>query len=374
LRDGVDRLASIRSALIAAEIDAVVCTLPSNVLLLSGYWPVVGTSLSVATRAGDVALVMPEDEASLAGTGWTPDISTYGPGSLDSLDGPAERIIPALGQLLHRLDITTAILAVEMGPIYEESSYSAMFRFQAAVRSVLRKAAPYASLTSADQVIRLLRYRLTGLELDRVRLVCRLTGDAFVAGREAVRPGAREPEVASVVTHGLGHSVGSRDGKLRTHPPRRNRRQTCTRRRRRTFARQAVEVPSFASLRYAVTGNREICAGDLVLIHANPFVDGYFADVTRTYVVGMPDGQTRAMYDAVLAAREAALTIIRPGVAASAVDRSAREIIQRAGFGEFFWSCPNAASTRRCQAWPVRASARAHARRHRDPPPRCVLS
>jgi Xaa-Pro dipeptidase len=91
-----------------------------------------------------------------------------------------------------------------------------------------------------------------------------------------------------------------------------------------------------ASAAYAVTSNREIRAGDLVLIHANPFVDGYFADVTRTYVVGMPVGEIRAMYDAVFAAREAALGSIRPGVAASTVDRAAREIIERAGFGEFF--------------------------------------
>src|SRR6185312_8546158 len=40
--DGVERLARVRDALGRAALDAVVCTLPTNVLLLSGYWPVVG--------------------------------------------------------------------------------------------------------------------------------------------------------------------------------------------------------------------------------------------------------------------------------------------------------------------------------------------
>jgi hypothetical protein len=35
-----ERIERTRQALEAADLDALVCTLPANVLLLSGYWPV----------------------------------------------------------------------------------------------------------------------------------------------------------------------------------------------------------------------------------------------------------------------------------------------------------------------------------------------
>jgi hypothetical protein len=45
-----ERVRRIQSALNGAGLHAVVCALPENVLLLSGYWPVVGDALALATR------------------------------------------------------------------------------------------------------------------------------------------------------------------------------------------------------------------------------------------------------------------------------------------------------------------------------------
>jgi hypothetical protein len=38
-----DRMASIRDGLRQNDLDGLVAALPANVLLVSGYWPVVGT-------------------------------------------------------------------------------------------------------------------------------------------------------------------------------------------------------------------------------------------------------------------------------------------------------------------------------------------
>src|SRR5438477_342865 len=64
IRDA-ERLERIQLALREARLDALVCALPSNVLLVSGYWPVVGTSVAVATRDGAVGLAVPDDEDDL---------------------------------------------------------------------------------------------------------------------------------------------------------------------------------------------------------------------------------------------------------------------------------------------------------------------
>src|SRR5579871_4374516 len=57
-----ERLARIREALVESGCDALLCTLPANVLLLSGYWPVVGSAVAVANRDGRVVVLAPDDE------------------------------------------------------------------------------------------------------------------------------------------------------------------------------------------------------------------------------------------------------------------------------------------------------------------------
>ncbi|HZS92056.1 MAG TPA: M24 family metallopeptidase [Chloroflexota bacterium] len=43
---GTERVERIATGLREADLDALICALPSNVLLLSGYWPVVGNALA----------------------------------------------------------------------------------------------------------------------------------------------------------------------------------------------------------------------------------------------------------------------------------------------------------------------------------------
>ena len=81
-----DRIDRIRTELARKGLDALFCTLPSNVLLLSGYWPVVGTALAIATREGAVAVLAPEDEGEQADLSWADEVQTFQGGSLDSLE------------------------------------------------------------------------------------------------------------------------------------------------------------------------------------------------------------------------------------------------------------------------------------------------
>ena len=55
LRDE-ERIDRIQSMLTERKWDALVCTLPCNVLLLSGYWPVTGSAVAIATREGAVVV------------------------------------------------------------------------------------------------------------------------------------------------------------------------------------------------------------------------------------------------------------------------------------------------------------------------------
>src|SRR5690348_13425503 len=80
-----ERVQRIQESLREAGLEAVVCALPANVLLLTGYWPVVGTSVAVVTREGYTALLVPEDERELADEGWADRVWSFHPGSLGDL-------------------------------------------------------------------------------------------------------------------------------------------------------------------------------------------------------------------------------------------------------------------------------------------------
>src|SRR5579875_2483295 len=94
-----ERIDRIGIALRKNQWDLVVCALPKNVLLLSGYWPVVGTGVAIASADGRISLLVPEDEEDLAKTGWANEVRTFKPGSLDEILTAAQAIRPALQQL-----------------------------------------------------------------------------------------------------------------------------------------------------------------------------------------------------------------------------------------------------------------------------------
>ena len=83
-------------------------------------------------------------------------------------------------------------------------------------------------------------------------------------------------------------------------------------------------------------GARTILPNDAVVMDFGGELGGYFSDTTRTVVVGKaPEGFERA-YAAVHEAQTATVDAVRPGLEAQEVDRTARTIIEAAGFGDRF--------------------------------------
>ncbi len=87
---------------------------------------------------------------------------------------------------------------------------------------------------------------------------------------------------------------------------------------------------------HASVSNRKIRSGDLVTIDFGAEADGYYCDITRTVCVGTPTPRQRMIHELVQRAQQAAISTIRKGVACSAVDRAARDVIERSGMGKRF--------------------------------------
>jgi Xaa-Pro aminopeptidase len=86
---------------------------------------------------------------------------------------------------------------------------------------------------------------------------------------------------------------------------------------------------------HAVPGDRPVRAGEPLLIDFGAYADGYCSDFTRTIVVGEPDPRLVELYAIVREAQSAAEAALAAGVRRGRdVDQAAREVIERAGYGE----------------------------------------
>jgi Xaa-Pro dipeptidase len=87
---------------------------------------------------------------------------------------------------------------------------------------------------------------------------------------------------------------------------------------------------------HATPTNRPLQRGDLIVIDWGVYVDDYPSDLTRTFVLGEIDPQLRRVYETVRLANEAARRAVRPGITGQQIDRIARDVIEDAGYGEYF--------------------------------------
>lgn len=90
------------------------------------------------------------------------------------------------------------------------------------------------------------------------------------------------------------------------------------------------------SLPHGVPGEKRIEAGDFVTMDFGANVDGYCTDMTRTVAVGSVTDKQRHVYDTVLRAQLAACAFAKAGRTGSEVDKTARDIIDEAGYKGLF--------------------------------------
>ncbi len=80
---------------------------------------------------------------------------------------------------------------------------------------------------------------------------------------------------------------------------------------------------------------RRIAAGDLVTTELTPAVQGYFAQICRTLVVGKASEAQRRAFAVYVEALEAGIAAVRPGVRAADVARAENDVFRKHGLGEY---------------------------------------
>jgi len=82
--------------------------------------------------------------------------------------------------------------------------------------------------------------------------------------------------------------------------------------------------------------NKILRSDELVVVDLGARVNGYCSDLTRTFTVGKPDEKKEELYQIIVEAIEEALSIIASNIKTSEVDKAARQIIEKKGYGEYF--------------------------------------
>ncbi|GAA3403774.1 Xaa-Pro peptidase family protein [Paenibacillus hodogayensis] len=76
--------------------------------------------------------------------------------------------------------------------------------------------------------------------------------------------------------------------------------------------------------------------GDFVIVDTGGKLNRYCSDMTRTFSVGEPSEEQRAVYELVKEAHLAGIAAVRPGVTLSEVDGIVRGVIEAGGYGAYF--------------------------------------
>lgn len=186
---------------------------------------------------------------------------------------------------------------------------------------VFRKSAeriPGAGFVDHTQLLAAMRAAKGPEEIALMTRAAEITARGYDAVLAGLRPGLTEFDVQELAEHGY-RANGARRPAYRT-----------------------IAGGAFNATVLHYHANREPLAdGDVVLLDSGAEYMGYACDVTRTFPVGGRfTKRQREIYEIVLEAQLAAIAATKAGTTFAAIDKAARDVIAKAGYGDaFFHGC-----------------------------------
>ena len=186
---------------------------------------------------------------------------------------------------------------------------------------VFRKSAertPGSSFVDHTQLLAVMRAAKDTHELALMQTAANITAKGYEAVLAGLKPGITEFDVQELAEHGY-RTNGARKA-----------------------AYQTIAGGAFNATVLHYHGNREpLRDGEVILIDSGADYMGYACDVTRTFPVGGKfTKRQREIYEIVLEAQLAAIAATKAGTTFAAIDKAARDVITKAGYGDaFFHGC-----------------------------------
>ena len=315
-----ERLNRVKGAMAAVGLDALVCRLPENVLLLSGHWPLIGWSFLFFPMEGKPLCIVPHcDEREAREELWEADCVSFLFGVLAGGD-PYEDIAKALrariaGKSCGRVGFEGSFECVAPPWNAAEPAIPA-----SGTRGILEEVFGADGLVDASELLNEQRACKTPMEQAKLRRANAIATFGLKAFAETADVGVSGIDLVATVERAI---VLEGTGYQET-------------RRVRAFAQVstgAVET-AMAYRPMVISTPRPMQDGDMAVLELAVVADGFWSDRTRVRVAGVPTDDQRKAFDAVRNAQEAAIGAIRPGATAAQVDATARGVIHAAGYDD----------------------------------------
>ncbi len=150
-------------------------------------------------------------------------------------------------------------------------------------------------------------------ELDALRRAAKLADDGYQVFRKAAVPGRPQFELIAEI-EAFFRSQGCSDNFM-------------------IMGSGGQDVFSMAP-----PSERRIAKGDLVTTELTPAVQGYFAQICRTLVVGKATPTQRRAFSVYREAMEAGIAAVRPGATAAQVAKAENDVFRKYGLGDYVTS------------------------------------
>jgi Xaa-Pro aminopeptidase len=187
------------------------------------------------------------------------------------------------------------------------------FRFQRQLNDTLKKKKLPVKMVPVEGLVESVRAIKEPGEIELIKKSAAITDAAYESVAAIIRPGMTEKQVAWELEKSL------RENGSQALP----------------FEIIVASGPR-ASLPHAKPSERVIEDGDSVVIDMGARFGGYASDLTRTVCAGKADATFKKVYNTVLNAQSKAMAVIGRETTGHEADKAAREIIDRAGYGEDF--------------------------------------
>lgn len=318
------RVQQMQEKLTQQNISAAVLRLPENVVLFSQYWPRNGFSFVFIPAEGDAWIIAPEGDKQEPYQGTIKNVRIF-PWVRIKDGNPYEILNTYLQELAQQYGIKeNAKIAVDNGAdaIAPTLCAGEVLLPGPTTINMIKKAFNTEELISINATINEIRAIKMDADIEKLQI----TNELGIQGLDhfsklTEKPGLREIDIAAEVEAYIAKQASGYKGA--------------------TYGRAWVQISSGVKTADAwfvgmISSSRKVQEGEFVMLEMGMVVDGYWADLTRTTVVGEPNEQQQKMFDVVKRAQAAGIQTVRDGVTVGEVDAAGRKIIETEGFGEYF--------------------------------------
>jgi Xaa-Pro aminopeptidase len=179
--------------------------------------------------------------------------------------------------------------------------------------SKLKELLPDVDLKPTTGLVESLSITKDSEEIRRVKKAVRIADKAFGEIIGILKPGVMEKDIALEIEYKM-RKLGAEKESFET----------------------IIASGQRSAMPHGRASEKKLRKGDFVTLDFGCLFHGYASDITRTVVLGKATEKQKKIYNIVLAAQKTACKAVKPGMPCNRLDGIARDMIMKAGYGDYF--------------------------------------